>query len=177
MKAKRKKPVYNRKPGRAIKKSRVPFAKLEKMATALVQPVCEAAGVELVLAEFRRESTGRILRLYIDRPGGITLDDCAHISRQVTDLLDVNMEGIGPYNLEVSSPGVNRPLVNKDDYRRFAGHAVRISLHEPVNGQKKIKGTLSVATDEMVQITTETGTVSFDFSQIASARLAEQTTG
>ncbi len=173
MKAKRKKPVYNRKPGRAIKKSRVPFAKLEKMATALVQPVCEAAGVELVLAEFRRESTGRILRLYIDRPGGVTLDDCAHISRQVTDLLDVSLEGIGPYSLEVSSPGINRPLVNRGDYRRFTGHTARICLREPVNGRKRFKGILSAATDEMVQIKTETGTVSFDFSQIASARLAE----
>lgn len=142
------------------------------MAEALVQPVCEAAGMELVLAEFRREPAGRILRLYIDRPGGVTLGDCAHISRQVTDLLDVSIEGIGPYNLEVSSPGINRPLVKKNDYHRFSGHTARIRLHKPVDGRKNFTGTLSMATDETVQIDTETGTVSFDFSQIARARLA-----
>jgi ribosome maturation factor RimP len=174
LKAKRKKPVRGQKPSGVLKKSKGPSAKLQKTATALVKPVCEAAGMELVLAEFRREPAGRILRLFIDRPGGVTLGDCAHISRQVGDLLDVSMEGIGPYSLEVSSPGINRPLVKKNDYRRFTGHTARIRLHEPVNGQKKFKGTLSAATDETVQIKTETGTVSFDFSQIARARLAEQ---
>lgn len=173
MKAKRKKTVRDQKPSDALEKSRVPFAKLEKTATDLVQPVCEAAGMELVLAELRREPAGRILRLYVDRPGGVTLDDCALISRQVADLLDVSLEGIGPYNLEVSSPGTNRPLVTENDYRRFTGHTVRISLHEPVNGQKKFKGTLSAVIDGTVQIKTETGTVSFDFSQIARARLAD----
>ena len=113
MKAKRKKTVRGQKPSVALKKNTLPSAKLEKMATALVKPVCEAAGMELVLAEFRREPAGRILRLFIDRPGGVTLGDCAHISRQVADLLDVSMEGIGPYSLEVSSPGINRPLVKK----------------------------------------------------------------
>ncbi len=173
MKVKRKKPVRGQKSSDALKENRVPFIKLEKTATALVQPICEAAGMELVLAEFRREPAGRILRLYVDRPGGVSLDDCAHISRQVSDLLEVSMEGIGPYNLEVSSPGTNRPLVTESDYRRFTGHAARISLHEPVNGQKRFKGTLSATTDGTVQIETETGTVSFDFSQIARARLAE----
>jgi ribosome maturation factor RimP len=102
----------------------------------------------------------------------VTLDDCAHISRQVTDLLDVSMADIGPYNLEVSSPGTNRPLVKKNDYCRFEGQTARIRLREPVNGRKNFKGTLSTATDETVQIKTETGIVSFNFSQIARARLA-----
>jgi len=155
-----------------LKKPAVPSEKLEKAATDLVEPVCAAAGLELVLVEFRREPAGRILRLYIDRPeGGVTLDDCTHISRQVTDLLDVSMENLGPYNLEVSSPGIQRPLVKPADYQRFAGQSVHIRLHAPVNGQKKFKGTISAATDETVQIETATGAVSFDFSQIARTRL------
>lgn len=174
MKAKRKKPARDQGRGKVPRKPAVPAEKLEKTATALVEPICAAAGLELVLVEFRREPAGRILRLYIDRPeGGVTLDDCTHISRQVTDLLDVSMADIGPYNLEVSSPGINRPLVKPGDYQRFAGHLVRIRLHEPMEGRKKFKGTLNTATDETVQIKTETGTVSFDFSQIERARLAE----
>jgi len=157
-----------------LKKTARPPEKLEKAVTALVEPVCVAAGLDLVLVEFRREPAGRILRLYIDRPeGGVTMEDCTHISRQVTDLLDVSMDDIGPYNLEVSSPGINRPLVKPADYKRFTGHLVRIRLHAPVDGQKKFKGTLITATDETVQIETDKGTVSFDFSQIARTRLAE----
>jgi ribosome maturation factor RimP len=173
LKAKRKKPARGRGRGNVPRKPAVPAEKLEKTVTALVEPVCAAAGLELVLAEFRREPAGRILRLYIDRPdGGVTLDDCTHISRQVTDLLDVSLADIGPYNLEVSSPGVDRPLVKPGDYQRFADHQVRIRLHEPVDGRKTFKGTISTVTDETVQIKTATETVSFDFSQIDRARLA-----
>jgi ribosome maturation factor RimP len=172
LKAKRKKSGRGQRSDPVLKKPARPPEKLEKAVTALVEPVCAAAGLDLVLAEFRREPAGRILRLYIDRPeGGVTLEDCTHISRQVTDLLDVSMDDIGPYNLEVSSPGINRPLVKPADYQRFAGQLVRIRLHAPVNGQKKFKGTLIAATDEAVQIETDEGSVSFDFSQIARTRL------
>jgi len=172
LKEKKKKSARRQGAQKALPTTAVPAAKLETAATALVEPVCAAAGLELVLAEFRRESSGRILRLYIDRPdGGVTLDDCADISRQVTDLLDVSLEDIGPYNLEVSSPGIERPLVKPTDYQRFTGKAARIQLHAAVNGQKKFKGIISTATDETVQIETDAGTVSFDFSQIVKGRL------
>lgn len=157
-----------------MKKTSRPPEKLERAVNALVEPVCAAAGLDLVLVEFRREPAGRILRLYIDRPeGGVTLDDCTHISRQVTDLIDVSMDDIGPYNLEVSSPGINRPLVKPGDYQRFTGQLVRIRLQAPVNGQKNFKGTLCAVTDETVEIETDKGTVSFGFSQIARTRLDE----
>ena len=77
---------------------------------SLAQRLCEAEGMELVHVEFQREAGGRVLRLYIDQPGGVTLNDCVNISRQMGDLLDVNIENMGPYNLEVSSPGTDRPL-------------------------------------------------------------------
>ena len=140
MKGKKKKSGRGKGTEQALPTLAVPAEKLEKAAATLVEPVCAAAGLELVLAEFRRESTGRILRLYIDRPdGGVTLDDCAAISRQVTDLLDVSLEDIGPYNLEVSSPGIERPLVKTADYQRFTGKTARIQLHAPLNGQKNLK--------------------------------------
>ena len=172
MKSKRKRTVRGQGPDSVLKKPAVPAEKIEKAVTGLVEPVCTSAGLELVLVEFRREPAGRILRLYIDRPdGGVTLDDCTLISRQVTDLLDVSLEEIGPYNLEVSSPGIQRPIVRPADYRRFAGQPVRIRLHAAVDGRKKFTGTIGAATDETVQIETDTGTVSFTYKQIARARL------
>lgn len=172
MKGKKKKSGRGRDAAQPLPPIAMPVEKLEKAAATLVEPVCASAGLELVLAEFRREATGRILRLYIDRPdGGVTLDDCAAISRQVTDLLDVSLEDIGPYNLEVSSPGIERPLVKPADYQRFTGKTARIQLHAPVNGQKKFKGVISAATDESVEIETDAGAVSFDFSQIVKGRL------
>ena len=173
MKGKKKRSARGPKPAQALKRNAVNAAKLEQAAAALVEPVCNAAGLELVLAEFRRESVGRILRLYIDRPeGGVTLDDCTHISRQVTDLLDVSLEDIGPYNLEVSSPGSQRPLAKPADYRRFTGQMARIQLQAPLNGQKNFKGIIIAANDETVEIETDRGTVSLAFSQIARGRLS-----
>ena len=77
---------------------------------ALAEPLCESEGLELVHVEYQREAGGRILRLYIDRSGGVSLDDCVSVSRQLNDLLDVKLEDIGPYTLEVTSPGPERPL-------------------------------------------------------------------
>ena len=172
MKAKRKRPVRGKGSAGVSQQPAVPAEKIEKAVTALVEPVCTSAGLELILAEFRREPAGRILRLYIDRPeGGVTLDDCTLISRQVTDLLDVSLEEIGPYNLEVSSPGIQRPLVKPADYQRFAGQPVRVQLHEALDGRKKFNGMIGAATDDSVQIETDTGTVSFVYNQIARARL------
>ncbi len=77
----------------------------------IAEPLCLSEGLELVHIEFQREQAGRTLRLFLDKPGGVTLDDCVNISRQLSDLLDVSLdEETPPYNLEVSSPGVPRPL-------------------------------------------------------------------
>ena len=76
----------------------------------LAEPICSSEGMELIFVEYQREPGGRILRLYIDRPGGIALDDCAMVSRQIGDILDVHLDSnVPPYHLEVSSPGSQRP--------------------------------------------------------------------
>jgi len=75
----------------------------------LAEPLCESEGVELVYVEYQPEAGGMILRLYIDKPEGVTVDDCIYISRQLGDILDVNLENAGAYRLEVSSPGSDRP--------------------------------------------------------------------
>ncbi|QTA93386.1 ribosome maturation factor RimP [Desulfonema magnum] len=120
----------------------------------IAEPLCEAEGMELAHVEYQREAGGRVLRLYIDRPGGVTLNDCVYISRQVNDLLDVHFMSSGiedePYNLEVSSPGPNRPLGKRTDFERFRGKKVKIRTLGPVDGKKNIQGVLAGLSEEIV---------------------------
>jgi ribosome maturation factor RimP len=110
---------------------------------SLAQPILTDRGLELVDVEFRRESRGWILRLYLDRPGGVTMNDCQRVSEELGDHLDV--EGLidHPYHLEVSSAGLDRPLTRDGDFVRFAGKTARISTREPVEGQRNFRGRLA----------------------------------
>lgn len=138
----------------------------------LLDPLCEAEGMELVHLECQREAGGRILRLYIDKPGGVTLDDCIHISRQSSDMLDVYLEDMGPYNLEVSSPGQNRPLGKKRDFDRFKGNRVNIRTDPSVGGKKKINGVLLGISEDVVKVSIEDQIVAIPYHEIVTARLA-----
>ena len=138
----------------------------------LLDPLCEAEGMELVHLECQREARGRILRLYIDKPGGVTLDDCIHISRQSSDMLDVYLEGAGPYNLEVSSPGQNRPLGKKRDFNRFKGHRVNIRTTSSVGGKKKINGVLLGISEDVVNVSIDDQIVAIPYHEIVTARLS-----
>lgn len=137
----------------------------------LAESLCEAEGMEMVHIEYQRETGGRILRLYIDKPGGVTLDDCVHISRQLSDLLDVNLENSGSYNLEVSSPGFDRPLGKLADFDRFKGNAARIKTIKAVEGQKKFKGILLGTSEGIVKLLVDGKTVAIPFQEITRARL------
>ena len=140
-------------------------------AKALTEPVCASEGMELVHLEYQRESAGWIMRLYIDKPGGVTLDDCASISRQMNDLLDVHLEDIGPYNLEVTSPGPDRPLGKPQDYDRFKGNLVKIRTNIAYNGQKNFTGVLMGLSDEQVILQMDDETVHISLKDISKARL------
>jgi ribosome maturation factor RimP len=139
----------------------------------LAEPVCESEGMELIHVEYGPEKGGKTLRLYIDKPGGITLNDCAFISHQVGDILDVNLEGSGSYNLEVSSPGPERPLAKIDDFERFEGNIIKIKTSRPIAGQKKFKGTLSGISEGVVTLFTENKTVAIPYQDITRARLVK----
>ena len=149
---------------------------LKRMITRakdVLDPLCTAEGIELVHIECQREAGGRILRLYIDRSGGVTLDDCTNISRQASDLLDVFLEDAGPYNLEVSSPGPNRPLGKKRDFDRFKGNRIMIRAASAVSGKKKINGILLGISEDMVSVSTGDRTVAIPYHEILTARLSE----
>ncbi|MEA3429440.1 MAG: ribosome maturation factor RimP [Thermodesulfobacteriota bacterium] len=142
----------------------------------MAQPLCEVEGMELVHVECRQESSGIIIRLYIDRPGGVTLDDCVHINRQMNNFMDVDseesdFESIGPYNLEVSSPGPNRPLGERVDFEMFKGQIAEIKTSKPVEGQKKFKGILLGMSEETVEILSNDKTIAIPFQEITRARL------
>ena len=101
--------------------------------TPEIEQVAQAAGCELVHAELK----GGVLRLFIDKPEGVTLADCEHVSKQVSALLDVLDFGAGRYVLEVSSPGLDRQLYKPGDYDRFAGRLARVTFEDPATGKKK----------------------------------------
>lgn len=147
--------------------------KIVSQARDLIESLCETEGLELVHLEYQREAGGRILRLFIDRPGGVTLDDCVHISRQSSDLLDVYLENTGPYSLEISSPGPNRPLGKKFDFNRFKGSRVKIRTAQSIDGQKKFKGVLMGISEEIVKVSVDGKTACIPYQEIIMARLAD----
>ena len=140
-------------------------------ARALAAPLCESEGIELVHLEYQRESAGWIMRLYMDKPGGVTLDDCANISRQMNDLLDVHLAEVGPYNLEVTSPGPDRPLGKAQDYDKFKGNLVKIRTILPYEGQKNFTGVLMGLSGEQVNLMVGEETVRIMLKDISRARL------
>ena len=116
---------------------------------ALADRVAESFGLEIFDVQFRREAAGMVLRVLIDRPGpgataeeSVSVDDCAHVSRDLSAILDVEDVVPGAYTLEVSSPGLDRPLTRPDDFRRFAGRRAKLVVREAVDGQTFFKGTL-----------------------------------
>jgi len=140
---------------------------------ALAEPLCASENLELVHIEYQRESGGRVLRVYIDRPQGVALDDCANVSRQLNDLLDVHLDNIGPYNLEVTSPGPERPLSKLQDYERFEGRLAKIKTLQPINGQKNFTGIIVGSIEERVSLSLNEKTVVIPFGDISKARLVE----
>jgi len=139
----------------------------------LLEPTVEAAGFELVHVEFVAGNNA-VLRLYIDSPGGVEIADCEAVSRDVSALLDVEDPLPGAYQLEVSSPGLDRPLTKAEHFERFMGEAVRIWLREAFEGRRKFKGQLSGFSDG--QITLDCGDIQLQvrLDEIEQARLVPQ---
>jgi ribosome maturation factor RimP len=119
----------------------------------LAEPLALATGLELVDVQFRPEGGRLILRLLIDRPDGrVTLDELARVSRELGDVLDAHDAVPGRYQLECSSPGVNRPLLREAHFRRAVGQRVRVQTREPQDGRRNFTGTLSAVTPEGITL-------------------------
>jgi len=136
---------------------------------ALLEPEIESLGYEL--ADIEVNIVGGVLRLFIDSEDGITLDDCAAVSRQVSALLDVEDPIPGEYNLEVSSPGLNRRLVKTSHFERFAGSTVKVKLKRLVEGRRNYKGKLVGYDEPNVLVKEGQQTFAIPFPEIDSARV------
>ncbi len=147
--------------------------KVVKQVWSLAEPLCESEGLELIQVEYQRESVGRILRLYVDKPGGIKLDDCAGVSRQMGDMLDVNLADVGPYNLEVTSPGLERPLARQQDFDKFKGNRAKIKTYQPLNGRKNFKGILLGISGDAVNLQIDKQIITIAYADISKAHLSE----
>jgi ribosome maturation factor RimP len=121
--------------------------------------------------EYRREPNGRILRLIIDKDGGVTLEDCANISGQIGDILDAKMDLPEPYRIEVSSPGLDRPLTKPKHFVHFKGRQVALRTHLPIEGETVFRGMLSGFSDGTVIVTIEEQALRIPYENIARARL------
>lgn len=133
----------------------------------LIEPAVTALGYELVGVELSRG----LLRVYIDHAEGIGVDDCQAVSYQVSGVLDVEDPISGQYSLEVSSPGLDRPLFKAGDFTRFAGEQVAVKLTAPFEGRRKYKGLLVGLIDEQVIVNAEGQEFSFPLDQIDQAKL------
>ncbi|MCE5244172.1 MAG: ribosome maturation factor RimP [Syntrophobacteraceae bacterium] len=138
---------------------------------SLIEPVIRAEGMELVEMEYRREAPGWVLRLYVDREGGVTVDDCARISQVVGDLLDVADLMPNPYHLEVSSPGLNRPLRKPDHFREQIGRIVEVRTVSPLQKRRNFKGVLLDIKPEGVTMDCNGQTFEIPLALIDRARL------
>jgi ribosome maturation factor RimP len=111
-------------------------------AREVVQPAVEAAGYELVDVQWKHEQGGWVLRVFVDQPGGVGLADCERVSRELSALLDVHEVVSAAYSLEVSSPGLDRPLVTAAHFRRFLGKRARVRLRQGIEGRRNYAGTI-----------------------------------
>ncbi|MCC8013846.1 MAG: ribosome maturation factor RimP [Eubacterium sp.] len=142
--------------------------KVEDIASGITNK----AGLELVEAEFVKEGGTKYLRVYIDKPGGITIDDCEAVSRDLEAVLDRDDFIEEAYTLEVSSPGLDRILKKDFEYEKYKGRTVEIKLYKPKDGTKEFEGELIGLVDGKIIIKTEDGELSFDRSETAVCRLA-----
>lgn len=145
----------------------------EQRAEALLAPIVEEAGFELVDVEYVKEAGTWYLRLYIDKEGGITIDDCETVSREFSDKLDEEDFIQDAYIMEVSSPGLGRPLKKEKDYKRSLGKEIEIRTYRPIDKQKEFFGILTAYDEKQVTITLENQeTRVFQKAEIALIRLA-----
>ncbi|MGB5332416.1 MAG: ribosome maturation factor RimP [Woeseiaceae bacterium] len=137
----------------------------------LLGPTVERLGYELADLEVRLGGKSGLIRLFIDKPEGIGLEDCEKVSRAVSALLDVEDPVPGNYNLEVSSPGLDRKLKKVEHFQRFMGHIVKVKLRYPLEGRRRFRGKLLSADDENIVVEVDGESYSLALTTIDTARL------
>ena len=139
---------------------------------AIARQVVEAKGIELVHVDIAGTKRDAVIRIYIDKDGGVTLDDCSGVSRGVEEVLDSEDFIPSRYVLEVSSPGIERELYSLSDFVKFAGQLAKVKLKTEIDGQKTFVGAIIEVDGDRVSIDDRTkGVIGFDYSDVAKANL------
>ncbi len=145
----------------------------EARTEELIQPIVDRMNFELVDVEYVKEGSVWYLRAYIDKEGGITVNDCEAVAREMNEILDREDYVEGSYTFEVSSPGLGRPLKKEKDYKRSMGKEIEIRTYRAINREKEFRGILKAYDDASVTIETEDETeMKFEKTEIALIRLA-----
>lgn len=139
--------------------------------TRLLEPGAAALGFELIAVEFGGSGGNRVLRVYIDGPDGVTVDDCERVSRQVSAILDVEDPVPGRYTLEVSSPGLDRPLVKPRHFEQVVGEEIKVRIREPLEGRRRFRGRLQAVRDGVLEMEVDGQTCRLPISDVEKARL------
>jgi len=148
-----------------------------KQLTELLQPLVEDLGYEFVGLEYTGQGKNAVLRVYIDHADGISVDDCSRVSHEVAALLDVEDPIAGHYNLEISSPGLDRPLFTLEQCQRFIGEQVKLTLFAPEQGRRKFSSRLLEVQGETLRVEQDGVEYTLNFNNIASARLVPDYAG
>ena len=146
--------------------------KVEDLVWELAMPIAEECNFELIDVEYKKEGKDWFLRVYIDKDGGITLDDCELLSRKLNPILDDQDPIRGSYILEVSSPGLDRPLKKERDFIRYKDREVEVKLYKPYNNSKHFKGINKGIKDDSLNILLDDdSTIKIPMNQVAQVRL------
>ena len=144
---------------------------IQNEITEIVKPLIEELGYELWGCEYLPQKNHSLLRIYIDKEGGIALEDCERLSKRLSALLDVEDPISGNYSLEISSPGIPRPLFYKEQYERYSGFEINLKLFKPINGRRKFSGTIVNVNEEILTLKMGEEILEIQFPHIVKANL------
>jgi len=145
--------------------------KISDTVVELIQPVFEDTILELVDVTYTKEGNSWYLRIFIDKPGGVDIEDCQHISREIEQILDEKDPIPHSYTLEVSSPGLERPLKKPADYNRFSGNLANITTYAPLSGKRNFRGRLLGMRGSDVVLSVNGSEIIIPFEKVADAHL------
>lgn len=145
---------------------------IQQVITELATPIVEGLNYELVDVEFVKEGANWYLRIYIDKPGGIGIDDCQAVSEKISDILDKEDPIEQSYYLEVSSPGLERPLKTERDFIKYKGELVELKVFQPLDGRKVFEGELVGLIDNKIVINQDGNTIEFEKNKVAIVKRA-----
>lgn len=144
---------------------------VSQLVTSLIEPVLIAEGLELVDVEYKKEGKNWVLRIFIDKAGGVTVEDCQKVSHLTGDLIDVEETITTPYSLEVSSPGLDRVLKREKDFLKFKGRKIRLHSLSPIDNRRKFSGILTDFRDQTVIMEIDGKILEIPLSKVGKANL------